>query len=245
MKKKVKILSVAVILGLLAVYCFRAGEFLREHLAEGRDTVGRLTAASEERNENLIVLDPGHGGIDGGKIGVNGAEEKEINLKISLKIKETLENAGMTVVMTREDDQRLAESQVEDLKKRASLMNEQNAVLTVSIHQNSYHEAGVSGAQVFYYTDSAEGKLAAQILQEALKGLDPENTKEEKGNNTYYILKQTEVPVVIVECGFLSNYSDAEKLTDDSYQQELAKAIAKGISEYIRCGMTPASTGGE
>ena len=184
MKKKVKILSVAVILGLLAVYCFRAGEFLREHLAEGRDTVGRLTAASEERNENLIVLDPGHGGIDGGKIGVNGAEEKEINLKISLKIKETLENAGMTVVMTREDDQRLAESQVEDLKKRASLMNEQNAVLTVSIHQNSYHEAGVSGAQVFYYTDSAEGKLAAQILQEALKGLDPENTKEEKGNNT-------------------------------------------------------------
>ena len=245
MKKKVKILSVAVILGLLAVYCFRAGEFLREHLAEGRDTVGRLTAAPEERNENLIVLDPGHGGIDGGKIGVNGAEEKEINLKISLKIKEILENAGMTVVMTREDDQRLAESQVEDLKKRASLMNEQNAVLTVSIHQNSYHEAGVSGAQVFYYTDSAEGKLAAQILQEALKELDPENTKEAKGNNTYYILKQTEVPVVIVECGFLSNYSDAEKLADDSYQQELAKAIAKGISEYIRCGMTPASTGGE
>ena len=113
-------------------------------------------------------------------------------------------------------------------------MNEQNAVLTVSIHQNSYHEESVSGAQVFYYTDSAEGKLAAQILQEALKALDSENTKEAKGNNTYYILKQTEVPVVIVECGFLSNYAEAEKLTDDSYQQELAEAISAGIDDYIQ-----------
>lgn len=234
MKKKVKFLAAAVILGFLAVCCFRAGEFLRNHLVEGADTSGRLTTAEKERNDNLIVLDPGHGGIDGGKIGVNGAEEKKINLEISLKIKEILEDAGMTVVMTRNDDQRLAESQVEDLKKRAAIMNEQNAVLTVSIHQNSYHEESVSGAQVFYYTDSAEGKLAAQILQEALKALDSENTKEAKGNNTYYILKQTEVPVVIVECGFLSNFAEAEKLTDDSYQQELAEAISAGIDDYIQ-----------
>src|SRR5699024_5545690 len=102
----------------------------------------------------------GHGGKDPGKVAVNGVEEKDINLKIALFTKEYLEAEGVEVVMTRAEDERLADTQVGDLKQRVSLMNSQNPVLAVSIHQNSYHEESVRGAQVFYYADSEEGKAA-------------------------------------------------------------------------------------
>ena len=138
--------------------------------------------------------------------------------------------------MTRTEDERLAETQVEDLKARVSLMNEEKPALVVSIHQNSYHEESVHGAQVFYYADSTESERAAGIIQEALKEIDPDNTKAAKPNRTYYILKKTEVPVVIAECGFLSNYEEAEKLADEEYRQKLAEAVAKGILEYINAG---------
>jgi N-acetylmuramoyl-L-alanine amidase len=122
---------------------------------------------------------------------------------------------------------------VEDLKARTALVNKEKPDLVVSIHQNSYHEESVSGAQVFYYTDSEQSKRAAELIQEALQEMDPENTKQAKGNNTYYILKKTEVPVVITECGFLSNYEEADKLADGEYQQELAEAVVKGILRYL------------
>lgn len=135
--------------------------------------------------------------------------------------------------MTRTEDERLGETQVEDLKARVSLMNEKNPDLVISIHQNSYHEESVSGAQVFYYTDSAQSERAAEFIQEALKEADPENTKKTKENSTYYILKRTEVPAVIVECGFLSNRREAEKLAGEEYQQELAAAVVKGTLRYL------------
>ena len=135
--------------------------------------------------------------------------------------------------MTRTRDERLAENQVEDLKARVALMNEAEPALVVSVHQTSYHEEGFTGAQVCYYTDSAESERAAGVRQGALKEIDPENTKTAKGNRTYYILKKTDVPVVIAECGFLSNYEEAERLADEEYQQELAEAITKGILQYI------------
>ena len=122
---------------------------------------------------------------------------------------------------------------MEDLKARTALVNKEKPDLVVSIHQNSYHEESVSGAQVFYYTDSEQSKRAAELIQEALQEMDPENTKQAKGNNTYYILKKTEVPVVITECGFLSNYEEADKLADGEYQQELAEAVVKGILRYL------------
>ena len=202
---------------------------MKKGLMDGEETAGKAVSA----DSRLVIIDPGHGGLDAGKVGVNGAEEKEINLKISLKVKELLNQEDVEVVMTRSEDERLAESQVEDLKKRAALMNEKKPVLAVSIHQNSYHEEGVSGAQVFYYTDSAESERAAGLIQDALKEIAPDNTKEAKANSTYYILKKTEVPVVIAECGFLSNYEEAERLADEEYQQKLAEAVTKGILQYI------------
>ena len=136
--------------------------------------------------------------------------------------------------MTRTDDQRLAETQVKDLKERVRIMNEEKPVLAVSIHQNSYHEEGVHGAQVFYYGDSAEGKEAGEIMQKLLNENIPGNNKEAKANRSYYILKKTEVPVIIVECGFLSNYEEAQKLADENYQRTMADVIKEGILCYMQ-----------
>lgn len=238
-----KIRTAAAAAGLLALIlaCRAAGTYLLEKMMAGqdaRDTGAAISGAAEGEQESgregrIVLLDPGHGGIDGGKIGTNGAEEKNVNLQISLLIKDLLEQENISVVMTRESDERLGETQVEDLKERVRIMNSSRPVLSVSIHQNSYHEESVHGAQVFYYTDSEEGKKAAETIQSVLKELDPENTKSAKANNTYYLLKKTEVPVVIVECGFLSNPEEAEKLTDEAYQAALAETVTKGILQYV------------
>ena len=136
--------------------------------------------------------------------------------------------------MVREKDEELGKSKVEDLKYRVKIMNEVSPILAVSIHQNSYHEESVRGAQVFYYADSEEGKAAAECLQKALAELDSDNTKQIKANNTYYLLKKTEVPVVIAECGFLSNSEEARKLVTEEYQRATAGAVAEGVLQYIR-----------
>ena len=128
----------------------------------------------------LVLLDPGHGGIDAGKTGINGAKEKDINLNIALYIKKLLEKEKISVIMTRAEDCRLAETQVEDLKERVRIMNEEQPVLAVSIHQNSYHDESVRGAQVFYYSDSAKGKKAGEIMQNALNENLEGNGKEAK-----------------------------------------------------------------
>lgn len=183
---------------------------------------------------NLRKLQPAHGGTDSGKVGINGVKEKDINLTITNSVKKILEKENIQVIMTRETDEQLAQSKVEDLKYRVKIMNEVSPILAVSIHQNSYHEENVFGAQVFYYQTSTEGEKAAGIIQDALQKVNPDNTKKIKANNTYYILKKTEVPTVIVECGFLSNYKEAQKLVTEDYQKSVAEAVAEGILSYIK-----------
>lgn len=228
LKKAGIIVAAAVLIGLIFL-CQAGGTLLKKGFAEEKETSGRVAG----RDTYLVMIDPGHGGLDAGKVGVNGEEEKNINLKISLKIEKLLKQQKIEVIMTRTEDERLAESQVEDLKARTALMNKEKPNLVVSIHQNSYHDETVSGAQVFYYTDSAQSERAAGLIQAAFEEIDPENTKSAKGNSTYYILKKTEVPVVIAECGFLSNYTEAEKLADEEYQQKIAEAVVKGIVQYL------------
>lgn len=181
-----------------------------------------------------------HGGRDPGKIGVNQAEEKTLNLEIALKLRRELEQKGITAVLTREEDrgfyQEDAENkQVQDLQRRCEFIQKTEPVCAVSIHQNSYSDAEVKGAQVFYYKNSTEGKKLAELLQTSLReNADPENKREVKGNASYYMLKKTDVPLVIVECGFLSNPEEAEQLAGETYQQKLAEALAEGISAYLK-----------
>lgn len=202
------------------------------------ETSGSAKKDNEDGNKNgmLIVLDSGHGGKDPGKIGINNALEKEVNLKIANKIKLCLTKQGYTVIMTRENDTGLADSKVEDLKARVALINEKKPVIAVSIHQNSYSEESIHGAQVFYYAHSKNGERAAKILQESMLAVDPVNTRQAKENDTYYLLKKTQIPTVIVECGFLSNQKEADLLITEEYQEKMAQAVAKGIEEYILSG---------
>ena len=152
-----------------------------------------------------VVLDAGHGGNDPGKIGVDDSLEKDLNLIIAKKVQKLLEQQDVKVVMTRETDAGLYEEQtsnkkVQDMKNRCALINETQPDCVVSIHQNSYHEEYVTGAQVFYYGTSKEGERLAEILQEKLiTHADPENHRQAKANESYYLLKKTEVPIVIVE----------------------------------------------
>ncbi len=189
--------------------------------------------------EWTVVIDAGHGGNDPGKIGVDDSLEKDLNLIIAKKVQKILEQQGITVVMTRETDAGLYEEQtsnkkVQDMKNRCALINETRPDCVVSIHQNSYHEEYVNGAQVFYYGTSQEGQKLAEILQEKLVSyVDPENHRQAKANESYYLLKKTEVPIVIVECGFLSNWEEAKKLQEDSYQNQIAWAVAMGILSYL------------
>lgn len=192
-----------------------------------------------EKKEYTVVLDAGHGSSDSGKVGINGVLEKDINLSISKKTKKYLEKKGVRVIMTRDKDESLAEGEngnrkVQDMKARVKRINDTKPDLAVSIHQNSYHEESIHGAQVFYYEHSESGEKDARILQEALLAVDPDNTRQVKANTTYYLLKRTEVPILIVECGFLSNQEDAEKLASEDYQKEIAKAIANGIESCLK-----------
>ena len=222
-----KIMELIFALAVLAGLLF-AGDKVRTYVSVQQDNVRR----------NLVVLDPGHGGRDPGKVGAQGEQEKDINLAISLKVKERLEKDGMEVVMTREKDVMLADEdasnkKLEDLNNRISIINERQPAVAVSIHQNSYSDASVKGAQVFYFTHSDKGKQAAEAMQKELLEFDQENTRKIKANDTYYLLKKTEVPTVIVECGFLSCPEEAALLTDEAYQKKLAEAIAKGIESWV------------
>lgn len=190
---------------------------------------GKVTAVNK-----TIVLDSGHGGDDPGKIGVNQAKEKDVNLEITKKVRESLKKKGWNVVMTREKDEMLGNPQdgnrkIHDMKARVDVINKTKPQAAVSIHQNSYQDEQVHGAQVFYYSHSSEGKRMAEIMQKALLDVDETNTREAKANDTYYLLKRTEVPTIIVECGFLSNPEEAAKLTERNYQKKMADAIVKGI----------------
>lgn len=170
-------------------------------------------------------------------MGINKANEKDINLSIALMLQELLEKQGINVVMTREDDEGAGEpggGKVEDMRSRCALIDESDPVCTVSIHQNSYHEEEIKGAQVFYYTHSDEGKKIAQCLQESLaEGLDKTNKRQAKANDSYYLLCRTKAPTVIVECGFLSNWEEAQLLVTEKYQKKVAKAVCSGIMEYL------------
>lgn len=192
----------------------------------------------ENRRDVCVVIDAGHGGTDPGKVGINDELEKDINLKIAQRLKQFLQAEGITVVMTRENDgglydENASNKKVQDMKKRLEIIEEADPVLVVSIHQNSYHEEYVKGAQVFYYETSDSSKRLARILQEQLRVLDPENNRQCKGNDSYFLLKKTTKPIVIVECGFLSNREEAEKLSTELYQEKMAWNIHMGIMKYL------------
>ena len=227
---KEKVVTLLLVAGIL----FLSGAYLQR--AEEEQAV---YTSGNSKELPIVVIDAGHGGKDPGKVGVNGALEKDINLSIAKKLQSLLIQNDVMVIMTREEDKDLASENAsnrknEDLRARADLLKEAAPVLMVSIHQNSYPEADVDGAQVFYYSGSQESKLLGTMVQESLKReLADGNHRVAKANKEYYLLKKAVCPAVIVECGFLSNPEEAGLLATEEYQEKIAFSIHLGILEYI------------
>ena len=202
----------------------------------------RLTASRKieaEPARPCVVIDAGLGGADPGKVSVDGSLEKDINLEIAKKLQRFLIMEDVDVVLTRESDDGLydentSNKKVQDMKNRVQIIEEKKPALTVSIHQNSYHEEYVHGAQVFYYANSEKSKELAERIQQVMTlHLDKQNTRQAKANDSYYLLKKTSSPIVIVECGFLSNYEEAQKLSSDLYQEKVAWAVHLAVLQYL------------
>ena len=197
------------------------------------------TLSVRQDKETTVVIDVGHGGCDPGKVGIGQILEKDVNLAIALKLEALLKQTDMHVVLTRTTDNGLydedaSNKKAQDMRRRIEVMEKEKADLVVSIHQNSFQDSSVYGPQCFYYANSKEGQQAAAILQNTLnEGLSVDAPRQEKANDSYYILKKSAMPTVIVECGFLSNAEDAAKLVNEAYQERLAFQIYMGIQRYF------------
>ncbi|MBO3335535.1 N-acetylmuramoyl-L-alanine amidase CwlD [Clostridium perfringens] len=196
-----------------------------------------------EENNKVIVIDPGHGGIDGGAKSENGVIEKDINLSISLKTKAALESKGYKVIMTRSEDvglytegKKVREKKIEDLGNRVKIKKENKCDAFISIHQNMFPQKNCKGAQVWSANNEPSQKLGKIIQQKFKEEVDKNNKREAKvAKKEYKILNDGyEGASVIVECGFLSNPEECELLGKEDYQNKIANTLANAIDEYFK-----------
>lgn len=190
----------------------------------------------------VIVIDAGHGKPDSGAENENGVSEEAINLKIALKLQKYLESSGATVLLTRSDEngiyeidsKTISQKKVSDIKKRVKIANESSADIYVSIHLNKIPQGQYWGWQTFYNSGNEKSKLLADSIQKNLnETISKDNKREIKKLDNIYIMKNVEIPIALVECGFLSNEQEASKLQQDDYQSKLAWGIYDGIMDYF------------
>lgn len=205
-----------------------------KYATQSVSTLGVATASK------TIVIDPGHGGFDPGKKGLTGSHEKEINLQIALKLRDYLEKSGAVVIMTRTEDVDLdgmegKSHKNKDMRQRKDIVNNSEADAVISIHQNAFTQPKVRGAQVFYHSASDKGKILADCVQNSIKKYaDPNNTRKIKNTTDYYVLRATNKPAIIVECGFLTNPEEEALLNSPEYQDKMAWSIYLGTIEYFQ-----------
>lgn len=189
-----------------------------------------------------IIIDAGHGGEDGGAIGIDGTIEKNLNLEIALKLNDVLSVMGYETRMVRISDisiyngnpKTLREKKVSDIRNRTAIMEEYENCLYVSIHQNKYDDASIWGAQTFYSPNDEQSKKLAQFIQSSIATeLQPENKRQIKQSGTsIYVLYNATKPAVMVECGFISNPNELSQLKTEEYQSKMAFSIMSGIINY-------------
>lgn len=224
-----------------AVICFSS--FCNRSIAESILSVDN----SAGKALPTIIIDPGHGGFDGGASTSDGYAEKHINLKISLYLRELLVLSGYDVIITRSEDisleddglETIREKKKSDIYNRMDIMEKTDNAIFISIHQNYYHQEKYYGTQVFYSgNQSAESQLIAESIQETVvELLQNDNTRKVKECGTsVYLMYNAVKPAVLVECGFLSNYKEAELLKTDEYQRKMSYCIYLGIQKYLLRG---------
>ena len=202
-------------------------------LWQGGASANECSRQSKQK-EYKVLIDPGHGGSDGGASGIaTKSREAEINLDIALKLRDQLQQQGIQVVLTREDENAVGKDKNEDMRNRRSIIESAGQDITVSIHQNSFPDSSVSGAQVIYAPGSEAGRALASCIQVRLdEELKPEKPRSITDGD-YYIVKSGQAPAVIVECGFISNAVEEVLLLKDAYRQRIAIAVAHGIADYL------------
>lgn len=191
-------------------------------------------------NGEVIIIDAGHGGADSGAVGKNGSLEKDINLKLSLKLKTALENTGYKIILTRDgdtlcsEDKNIKNKKRADTKHRLKISEDNPGALFLSIHMNHFTDPSVKGAQVFYSPKNKDSKVLAEIIQQEIKNkVDNNNTRLTKeAYSSIYIMKHISNPAVLIECGFISNGEEEMLLNKDEYQNKLVKAITDAVNIY-------------
>ncbi len=218
-----------------AVFCFLLAGFV---LARAFSAVRVLQAAELLPAAPTLVIDPGHGGFDGGAVAVNGVKESDINLAVGCKLSAVAGFCGVRTLMTRTDDSRrtdlISYSEHEDLVHRAQIVNSVPDAVLISIHQNYYPTTQPYGAQVLY-ADDPQSRLLGRMTQSNLVSLlQPENRRlAEPASPGLYLTANVHCPAILVECGFLSNYNEMEKLMEDRYQTALAAVLAGSLLQFL------------
>ncbi len=208
------------------------------------DSEEATSVSSQNTVTPKVIIDAGHGGFDGGATAIDGTLEKDINLKIALKLAFFLEQSGVEVILTRNSDasteketaKPIASRKKDDLNQRLQLMKNNPDALFVSIHLNKFTTSAAIGSQVFYSANNENSKKLADDIQKLIvKLLQPDNKRvNKKANSSTYILHNATVPAVLVECGFLSNSTELKLLKDENYQNKMAFSIYCGIMEYFK-----------
>lgn len=241
MKRILRLSLVLVILVIPVLLCIGPVSKVCERQIMQRQTV-----------QTKIILDPGHGGIDGGAVGVDGLIEKDVNLDIALTLRSMLEASGFKVLMTRETDisihdpsaKTVKQQKTSDLKNRLKLTQENPDAIFVSIHQNQFPQEKYKGAQVFYGPEHEQSKVLAELLQGTMiDQLDKSNQRKcKEAGKELYLLYYSQIPSVLVECGFVSNSEEAALLATQEYRNKVAFSIFCGIMKYTETNMSYQNT---
>ena len=193
--------------------------------------------------QKTVIVDAGHGGDDGGAIGIDGTVEKDINLDIALKLEKILKFYGFNVIMTRTQDVMTCDDGIDSLRKRKisdihnrfELMRKNPDAIFISVHQNKFEDSSQHGTQVFYSGNDERSKELAEAIQTSVTlTLQRKNDRVvKKSGSGIYLLYHAKIPAVLVECGFISNSDELKKLKDESYRMKLAILIADGLLKYL------------
>ncbi len=199
------------------------------------DEVVTVTADldADTPKEKLIILDAGHGGEDGGCVGYAGTVEAGLNLEIAELVRQMLEQRGMRVVMTRENENALGLTKNADMAERKRVLNTEGATLCVSIHLNAFTDRAVSGPMAFYMKGSEKGKRLAELVIKCICEA-VEHPLRTANPGDYFVIRECESPAVLVECGFISNAEEEKLLNTPQYRQKMADGIVKGLVEFLQ-----------
>lgn len=229
--KRKKVLAALLV---LVVAVFLSG-VLKEHIFKDKET---FMPASEK----TIIIDAGHGSPDGGAVGESGVLEKDLNLSVAIMLQKFFESGGTNVLLTRSDDNGIYDvsgsiknKKVSDIKNREEFIKSVDAEVFISIHMNKFPESKYSGPQVFYSKNNEQSEVLANCIQKSMiAALNPKSKREVKqADSSIYLLSHTDIPAVLVECGFLSNAEEEKMLQDEKYQRQLAWSVYCGIIEYF------------